>query len=70
MQILTKGARRVPNRQGKDPHPEIAYTAWINEEEKTVTFHAAARYAPKTFPDRSSFFTELLILAGEGYRFQ
>jgi len=54
----------------RNPYPEITYTAWINEEKKVVTFHAVRQYTARTFPDRRSFFTELLILAGEGYRFQ
>ncbi len=60
----------MSDQSGKNPYPEITYTAWINEEQKVVTFHAAAQYTARTFPDRRSFFTELLILAEEGYRFQ
>lgn len=60
----------MSDQQGKGLGPEAAFTAWIDEEKRVVTFHEIKRYTARSFPDRHSFFTELLILAGEGYRFQ
>ncbi len=60
----------MSDQPGKGLYSETTYTAWIDEEKRVVTFHEIKRYTARTFPDRHSFFTELLILAGEGYRFQ
>lgn len=67
---MTRGARRMSDQPGGGPCPETAYTAWVNEEKRVVTFHETKQYTARSFPDRTTFFTELLILAGEGYRFQ
>jgi len=60
----------MSDQQVKNPCAETVYTAWIDEEKRVVTFHEIKQYTARSFPDRRSLFAELLILAGEGYRFQ
>lgn len=47
-----------------------AFSAWVNREDKLVSFHPAEGCRLIDFSSREAFLGEILSMAQAGYRFQ
>lgn len=54
----------------EDEENQRMYTAWINEEQKIVSFQKADGFEEMTFPTHEDKFAYVVRLCESGYRIQ